>query len=258
MDGITLKRKLKSGQPSAGMWLRLTDPTIADMLGDLGFDWVMFDAEHVAYDVQTLQTLFMALKGSVTLPLVRVHINEPAYIKRMLDIGAGGVLVPQINSAAEAEAAVAACKYPPVGIRGTGPRRPSRYGRQFTEYMATANDQNIVLLMLETAGALNELDQILALPGLDGLIIGPTDLSMSLGCQGDPSQPVVQAAISTIVAKARAAGIPFGTGRPMDDQFEWARRGAQLLAMGDDEMFIQQGAIKALADFKSRVLAKES
>jgi 2-keto-3-deoxy-L-rhamnonate aldolase RhmA len=257
MDGLTLKRKWRAGQPSAGMWLRLTDPTIVDMIGDLGFDWVMFDAEHIAYDLQPLQALFMALKGTPTLPLLRVYDNDPAYIKRVLDIGAAGVLVPQINSAAEAAAAVAACKYPPVGMRGTGPRRPSRYGRNFTEYVNSANEQIIVLVMLEMAGALRELDQILALEGLDGIIIGPTDLSMSLGCNGDPSLPVAKEAISTIVAKATAAGVPFGTGRPMDDQFDWASRGARILAMGDDEMFIQQGALKSLDEFKQRLLPKE-
>ena len=256
MDGITLKRKWKSGQPSAGMWLRLTDPTIVDMIGDLGFDWVMFDAEHIAYDLQPLQNLFMALKGTNTLPLLRVYDNDPAYIKRVLDIGAAGVLVPQINSAAEAAAAVAAVKYPPVGIRGTGPRRPSRYGRDFRAYVDSANDQTIVLVMLEMAGALKDIDQIVALPGLDGLIIGPTDLSMSLGCNGDPSCQVAVDAINTIVAKATAARLPFGTGRPMDDQFEWASRGAQLLAMGDDEMFIQQGAQRSLEAFQQRILGQ--
>ena len=257
MDGITLKSKWKSGKPSPGMWLRLTDPTIADMIGDLGFDWVIFDAEHIAYDLQPLQSLFMALKGTPTLPLLRVYDNDPAYIKRVLDIGAAGVLVPQINSAAEAAAAVAATKYPPVGVRGTGPRRPSRYGQNWGEYLNSANDQTIVLVMLEMAGALKEIDQIVALPGLDGLIIGPTDLSMSLGCNGDPSQPAAVAAIDTIIAKAVAAKLPFGTGRPMDDQFAWASRGAQLLAMGDDEMFIQQGAIRSLQEFKQRILSKE-
>jgi 2-keto-3-deoxy-L-rhamnonate aldolase RhmA len=253
MDGLELKRKWKSGQPSPGMWLRLTDPTIPDLLGDLGFDWLLFDAEHVAYDLQTLQTLFLALKGSATLPLVRVHINEPAYIKRVLDIGAAGVLVPQIASTAEAVAAVAACKYPPAGIRGTGPRRPSRYGRRLAEYLATANEQTIVLVMIETAGALADLDEILSIAGLDGIVIGPVDLAMSLGCNGDSNQAAVQQAIGTIVDKARAAGMPFGTGRPVDDQFEWARRGARLLAMGDDEMFIHQGAVRALDALKERL-----
>ncbi len=250
MDGLSLKRKLRSGQPSPGMWLRLSDPTVADLVSELGFDWVVFDAEHVAYDLQPLQNLLIAFKGSATIPIVRVYVNEPAYIKRIFDIGAGGVLVPQISSAAEAAAAVAACKYPPTRIRGTGPRRPSRYGRQLAHYLANANDQTIVLIMMETVGAMNELDQIVSLPGLDGLVIGPVDLAMSLGCHGDSDQPAVQQAISVIAAKARAAGMPFGTGRPVDDQAEWARRGATLLAMGDDEMFIHQGAVKALEFFK--------
>ena len=253
MNGLTLKRKLRAGQPSPGMWLRLSDPTVSDLLSDLGFDWVVFDAEHAAYDLQPLQNLLIAFKGSATVPIVRVHTNDPAYIKRILDMGAGGVLVPQLSSAAEAAAAVAACKYPPTGIRGTGPRRPSRYGRQLVDYLASANDQTIVLIMMETVGAMNELDQILKIPGLDGLVIGPVDLSMSLGYHGDSDQPAVQQAIGTITAKARAAGMPFGTGRPVDDQAEWARRGATLLAMGDDEMFIQQGAVKALEFFKQEI-----
>ena len=110
--------------------------------------------------------------------------------------------------------------------------------------------------MLEMAGALNEIDQIVALPGLDGIIIGPTDLSMSLGCNGDPTQPAAVQAIDTIIAKAVAARLPFGTGRPMDDQFWWASRGAQLLAMGDDEMFIQQGALRSLEAFQQRIAAQ--
>ncbi|HBY96961.1 MAG TPA: 2-dehydro-3-deoxyglucarate aldolase, partial [Chloroflexi bacterium] len=106
MNAIELKQKWKAGQPSPGIWLRLTDPTIVDLIGDVGFDWAMFDAEHVAYDFQTLQNLFIALKGLPTLPFVRVPSNDLAYIKRVLDIGAAGVLVPQITSGTEAAAAV--------------------------------------------------------------------------------------------------------------------------------------------------------
>jgi 2-keto-3-deoxy-L-rhamnonate aldolase RhmA len=257
MDGLTLKRKWRAGEPSAGMWLRLTDPTVVDMVGDFGFDWVIFDAEQIAYDLQPLQALIMGFKGTGTLPLVRVYDNDAAYIKKVLDMGAAGVLVPQISSAREAEAAIAACKYPPAGIRGTGPRRPSRYGSQYTEYVASANEQTIVMIMFEMASALKEIDKIMALQGLDGIIIGPADLSMTLGLNGDASHPKAVEAINTIVAKANAAGMPFGTGRPMDDQFEWARRGARILAMGDDEMFIQQGALRSLAEFKQKLLPKE-
>jgi 2-keto-3-deoxy-L-rhamnonate aldolase RhmA len=249
MDGQSLKRKLRAGEASPGMWLRLSDPTVAELVGQLGFDWVVFDAEHVAYDLQPLQTILMAFNGSPTLPIIRVYTNDPAFIKRILDMGAGGVLIPQLTSAAEAKAAVAACKYPPAGIRGAGPRRASRYGH-VPDYFTTADAQTVVFIMLETVGAMSELDEILKLPGLDGLVIGPTDLSMGMGFHGDFNHEPVQAALESICAKAKAAGMPFGTGRPADDQSVWARRGATLLPIGDDELFIHRGAQRALEAFK--------
>ena len=249
MDGESLKRKLRAGEASPGMWLRLSDPTVAEMVGQLGFDWVVFDAEHVVIDLQTLQTWLMAFNGSPTLPIIRVYTSEPAFIKRILDMGAGGVLIPQLSSAAEVKAAVAACKYPPAGIRGAGPRRAARYGT-VPNYFANADAQTMVWIMMEMVGAVNELDEILKLPGVDGLVIGPTDLSMGMGFHGDASQPPVQAAIEGICAKAKAAGMPFGSGRPSEDQSVWAKRGATLLALGDDELFIHRGAQRVLDAFK--------
>lgn len=249
MDAIQLKKKWKEGKPSPGLWLRLSDPTVVDLLGDVGFDWVLFDAEHVAFDLQTLQLLFMALKGSPTLPLMRVPGNDLVYIKRVLDIGVAGVLVPQIKTADEVRAAVAACKYPPVGIRGTGPRRPGRYGRFEREYIATANDQTIVMAMIETVDAVRNIDEILAVDGLDAIISGPTDLATTMGLFGDFQQPEVQKAIETVYAKARAAQMPFGDGRPVDNPLEWLERGAQIIAVGDDEWFIRRSAFAAKQDF---------
>ena len=250
MDALTLKRKWKDGQPSAGMWLRLTDPTVAEMVADLGYDWVLFDAEHGAYDLQTLQMMFIAMRRSETAPLVRVPANDPVFIKRVLDCGAAGVLVPQLVSAAEAQAAVAACKYPPDGIRGAGPRRPSDYWQHMREYIASANEHTIAWVMLETRAAVEDIDAILAVPGLDGVIVGPADLANSFGLYADSRQPVVQAAIRTIIEKARAAGTPFGSGNPGDDHFDWMRQGATLIGLADDEMFLRDGATAALEAFK--------
>jgi 2-dehydro-3-deoxyglucarate aldolase len=252
MDGQSLKQKWRDGRTSPGMWLRLTDPLVAEMIGELGFDWVIIDAEHAAYDMQPLQNLLVALHGSGTIPIVRVHTNDPTHIKRVLDIGAGGVLVPQLTSAAEVEAAIAACRYPPTGIRGAGPRRASRFGH-VPNYFATANDQVIVLVMLEMVGAVNELDAILKLPGVDGLVIGPTDLAMGMGLQGNFGHPAVQQAVEAVCVKARAAGIPFGTGMPADDQTVWVKRGATLIPLGDDEYFIHRGAMQALNSFKQNL-----
>jgi 4-hydroxy-2-oxoheptanedioate aldolase len=249
MDAIELKKKWKEGKPTSGMWIRLTDPTVVDLVGDVGFDWVIFDAEHVAFDFQPLQTLFIALKGSPTLPLVRVPWNDPSFIKRVLDIGAAGVLVPQVRSGADVRAAVAACKYPPLGIRGAGPRRPGRYGRLEREHVRVANDQTIVMVMIETINAVRSIDDILAVDGLDAIVFGPLDLATSMGLLGDFEQPQVQEAISAVIAKARASHMPFGDGRALEDPAEWLKRGAQIIIMGDDELFIRRGAFSARERF---------
>jgi 2-keto-3-deoxy-L-rhamnonate aldolase RhmA len=249
MHAIELKRKWASGAPSPGFWVRLTDPTVVELVGEVGYDWVMFDAEHVAFDFQTLQILFIALKGTSTVPLVRVPWNDFVFIKRVLDIGAEGVLVPHIKTSDDARAAVAACKYPPSGIRGAGPRRPGRYGILEREYIAGANDRTIVLLMIETIEAVRNIDDILAVEGVDGIILGPVDLATSMGLYGDFERAEVQQAIDEVIGKARSAAIAFGDGRPSPDQSAWLDRGAQLLPLGDDEMFVRQGAYGALAAF---------
>src|SRR5258706_6010256 len=127
VNSIELKRKWQRGEVSPGLWMRLTDPTVYEMINPIGLDWVLLDAEHSAYDMQTLQTLFIALRDSPSVPLIRVPGNDPIFIKRVLDIGAGCVLVPHVRTEEEVRMAVAACKYAPVGIRCTGTRRPGRY-----------------------------------------------------------------------------------------------------------------------------------
>ena len=252
MNAIELKQKWRARKLSPGMWLRLTDPTILDMIADVGYDWVMIDAEHQAMDLQTLQLLFMALKGSPTLPLVRVPGQDPIYIKQLLDAGAAGVLVPHIKTPNDVRAAVAACKYPPLGIRGAGPRRPGRYGRNQSEYFQSANEQTIVLVMIETKEAVENIDEILAVPGLDSFVIGAVDLSMSMGFLGDAGRPDVQTAVDHLIARAAAVGMPISA--PVtDNPFAWLKRGAQIIGIADDQRFIQQGAYTMLEQFRELV-----
>lgn len=258
MNSIALKQKWQAGEPSPGMWIRLTDPTVVDLVGDVEFDWILFDAEHVAFDFQTLQMLFIALKGTPTVPLVRVPWNDLVFIKRVLDSGAAGVLVPHIKTAADARAAVAACKYPPLGIRGTGPRRPGRYGRLEQEHIAVANEQTIVMAMIETAEAVQNIGDILAVKGLDAIVFGPVDLATSMGFLGDFERPQVKTAIETVIAAAKAVGMPFGIGRALDDPTEWLGLGAQILFVGDDEWFIRRGAFAALANLRQALARKAS
>jgi 2-keto-3-deoxy-L-rhamnonate aldolase RhmA len=250
MNGRELRDKWRAGLPTAGIWMRLSDPTVAEIIGPLGLDWVLVDVEHSALDLQTLQALMIALHDSATVPLVRVPWNDFVFIKRVLDLGAEGVLVPHVGSAEEAEAAVRACKYPPQGNRGTGPRRPSHYGARERQYLAEANERTVALVMIETAAAVRDIDRILAASELDGIVVGPVDLAASMGLLPDFEHPDVEAAIETVIARARAARVPFGTGRSVQDATPWLQRGAQIIPIGDDEAFIQRGVQTALRAFR--------
>jgi len=257
MNSIELKQKWQRGEVSPGMWLRLTDPTVCEMVSSIDFDWVLFDGEHVAFDMQTLQILLMALKTSPAVPLLRVPGSDPIFIKRVLDIGMAGILVPHVRTEEDVRAAVAACKYPPLGIRGTGPRRPSRYGDLEREYLATANDQTIVTVMIETIEAVNNIDKILAVPGLDGFFIGKVDLTASMGLLPDFDDPRVTQAVDTVLTKAKATKVARGSGRAPESGADVAAsvrnffsEGYNVIPVGADESFVKDGARAALHAFR--------
>lgn len=203
----TVKQKLCTGKRVVGAWCQIASPITAEILAEAGFDVIMIDLEHGPGDVLTLLTQIQAMKGNPALPFVRAPWNDFVAIKRILDAGVYGVLVPYVNTAAEAEAAVRACKYPPYGIRGiAGSPRAAGYGQGSMGYLKRANAEVLVMTAVETPEAVANLDEILAVPGLDGIFVGPMDLSTSMGYFADPGQPEVQAAIATIEAKVRAAG----------------------------------------------------
>jgi 2-keto-3-deoxy-L-rhamnonate aldolase RhmA len=202
-----LKQKLLAGQKTAGAWLQIGSPITAEIFSQAGFDWLVIDMEHAPVDFMILVNQMQAMGSGSAVPLVRAPWNDFVTIKRILDAGACGVLVPYVNTRAEAEAAVKACKYPPAGIRGTaGSPRAAGYGQNVNNYLPHANDEILILIATETAEAAENLDDILAVPGLDGIFIGPMDLSTSMGHMGDPSHPEVRAAIDTIEHKTLAAG----------------------------------------------------
>ena len=256
MNAIELKAKWRRGEPSPGMWLSLTDITVAEMIRDVGLDWVAIDTEHTAIDLQSLQNLLIALGDTPT--LARVPSNDPVHIKRVLDMGADGVIVPHIDSAADARLAVASCKYPPQGIRGTGPRRPSRYGLDEKEYLAVANDSTIVVIMIETVGVVEDFDAVLDVEGLDACMIGAVDLSASMGLLPDFDDPRVIATIDRVAAKARAANMPLISGRSPDadesSPFGWKnllRQGLHIIPIASDQGLILAGAREMLALFRA-------
>ncbi len=238
------------------MWMRLTDPAVAEIVDMLGLDWVAIDSEHVAYDLQTLQMLVMLLRDTPT--LIRVPGNDAIHIKRILDLGAAGVIVPHVYSAEEARRAVAATKYPPVGIRGTGPRRPGRYGDMEGEYLASANDVTVATIMVETVGAVEAIDEIVTIPGLDAIMIGAVDLSASMGLLPKFDDPRVTEAIDRVIASAKGAGIARISGRapnPKDPTDAWTlrgllRQGLNAIPITSDESLIKDGVRAALREFR--------
>ena len=207
-----VRQKLKDGKKTAGAFLQIPHGTPAEIFAQAGFDWLIIDMEHAPNDYGTLLSQLQAISGTGTVPFVRPHWNDAVAIKKILDCGAQGVLVPYVNTGEEAALAIAACRYPPLGVRGvSGSNRAARYGMNVRNYLDSANREILVIIAIETREAIDNLDDILAVEGLDGVFIGPMDLSASLGHMGNPSHPEVLAAFAEIEAKVLASDKFLGT-----------------------------------------------
>lgn len=198
----SLKSKLRAKKLTIGSWLTLSEPSIAEIMSKAGFDWIVIDMEHSAITIDRAQDLIRVIELCGVTPLVRVGRNDPLLIKRVMDAGAHGVIVPMINSAAEAEAAVAAVKYPPLGSRGVGLARAQGYGLKFENYKNWLQRESVVIVQIEHRDAAENIDGILGVNGVDGFIIGPYDLSASLGRPGDFSSKAFKAAIGKIMSSS--------------------------------------------------------
>lgn len=177
-----VRRRLAAGEPSIGTWLSLPSPEAAEYVSALGFDWLVVDAEHNPVDIRTLAQMFIAMKGSPVAPMVRIPWNTPEHFKRVLDAGAWGIVVPNVKSRAEAEAAVDAMRYYPQGSRGVGGGRHAlSFDTTAPEYYRQANDEALLVLMIEHADGVEHADEILSTPGVDACFIGPNDMATSMG-----------------------------------------------------------------------------
>jgi 2-keto-3-deoxy-L-rhamnonate aldolase RhmA len=205
-----LKARLASNDFLTGTWLTLLDPAVPELLAGSGFDLFIADGEHGPVATSDLIQMLIATRAAGVPILYRVAANEPVRIMHALDSGASGVVIPQVRTVADVERAVAWCRYPPVGLRGVAPRRASEYGRQASAYMLRANDEVTCCIQIETRQALESLDELLEVPGVDTLLIGPNDLAASLGHTGQITDPAVEDAIAQIVERATAQGIPAG------------------------------------------------
>ena len=217
-------------------------------MGRVGFDFLIIDTEHGAWNIESLQTALMGLTGTNTVPIVRVPWNDQVMIKQVLDVGAEGILAPMVRTVAEAEALVAACRYPPAGRRGLGPRRASNYYRDVQDYLARANDAIFVMPQIEDIATVDDLDAFLAVPGIDAVAIGPNDMSGTAGVFPDRRHPTIEAAVDKICRTGAARGIPvcLGINTPVSEQREWVAKGVRLLTVTSDIELVANGARAAL------------
>ncbi len=195
---VTLKSKLKNDDLTIGSWITLGHPAIAEIMSRAGFDWLTVDMEHSAITFHQAQQLIQVIDLAGGSPLVRVSVNDPNLIKRSMDAGAHGVIVPMVNSQADAEQAVASVRYPPHGRRGVGLSRAQGYGLDFAGYAARNQSDSVVIVQVEHIESVNNLASILSVEGVDGFIIGPYDLSGSLGMPGQFDHPEVIAALAEV------------------------------------------------------------
>ena len=204
------KRALNEGRQQIGLWCTLSSAYAAEVVAGSGFDWLLFDTEHSPSDIETVLGLLQAVSAYDVSPIVRPASNDTVLIKRFLDIGVQTLLIPYVQSAEEARSAVAAIRYAPDGVRGVSAlTRATRFGR-VEGYARRAADELCLLVQIETQQALNELEAIAAVDGVDGVFIGPADLAASLGHVGDQGHPDVKAAIEDAVRRIRACGKPAG------------------------------------------------
>jgi 2-keto-3-deoxy-L-rhamnonate aldolase RhmA len=255
MRDNSVKKKLARNQLTLGTWITIGNPDVAEILAWSGFDWIIFDMEHAPLDISVVENLAQAVSAAPTLPIVRVPWNDPVYVKRALDLGVSGVMIPYVNDKQEALQAVRSAKYPPVGIRGVAPRRASLYGLDWDEYLKKANDQLLVVLQVETVEAVKNVEEILSVDGIDVVFVGPLDLSFSAGHPAKTTHPKVQDLIRKVAEAGESAGVRSGIHSSVEQIGHYADMGFKFIATGGDTDFLLGGAKEAIAA-KDQALGK--
>jgi 4-hydroxy-2-oxoheptanedioate aldolase len=231
-----VRAKLKQGKATIGSFMGLGSPNVAELMARTGLDWLVIETEHNALDYAQVEHILMAISGTDTVPLVRVPSSAPAYIQRALDIGALGVLVPMVKTAEEAESIVRATRYPPHGTRGYGPLRAEAYSLDRRDYLARANDNILVALILETKEAVKNLEAIASVPGIDAIYLGPFDLCFSMGLNPlNLPLPEIDAVVEKLLAVCKAQGTAAGNGAGSpEDVTRMLDQGFTFLGYGPD------------------------
>ncbi|MEE8421535.1 MAG: aldolase/citrate lyase family protein [Dehalococcoidia bacterium] len=242
-------RAWREGGQTVGAWLSVNSALTAEVMAHQDFDWLCIDTQHGLIEYPDAVNMLIAISTTETIPFVRVPWNDPPTIMKYLDAGAYGIIVPLVNNREEAERAVWACRYPPDGGRSSGPARASLYGGE--GYQQWANDEIACIVMIETAEALENLDEIMSTPGVDAAYIGPSDLAYALGMEptGDNNEPEHVATVERIFESAKRHGVAPGmhTGSA-EYTSRWLKMGFQLVTLGADRAFM---AAKAAADLRA-------
>ncbi len=244
----SFKVRLRAGELVVGAQIALADPTVVEILGRAGYDWLVIDTEHSAQTPQTVKAMLQAGVHTEAVVLARPLKLDPDLIRHYLDLGAQGILCPFINTPEQAQLLVDACRYPPAGIRGYGPRRAGVYGFDADEYFSQANDAVICVPIIETQEAIDNIDAIVAIDGIDGVSVGPMDLSIDLGVfQQFDHERYVQA-VDAVRAACRKHGKAMGTGTySLAHAIESRDAGDSLLLAAGDDFALQHGAVAVMS-----------
>lgn len=245
------RKRLQQGELLVGVGVTLTSPEVSELLAEAGFDWLFLDAEHAPLESSALQAMVMAA-GSQAACIIRVPTLGEATIKHALDIGASGVVVPQVHTAEQAALAVQWARYPPLGKRGMGVYRANHYGFQVSEYLQQAAEQSVVVVQAESREAVRNIDAIVQTPGLDAVLIGPYDLSASLGHPGELSHPEFTAAVERITSACQSARLPLGIfAMNTEAARPYIARGYRLILLSVDTVLLGQAARDLLRSARS-------
>ena len=254
----TIKQKLANKEVSIGTWMTMAHPSIAEILAMAGYDWVVVDTEHSAVDVSEVLHMLIAVEHRGAVPLVRLAGIDPVQAKAVLDSGAAGIIVPMVNSKANAELAVSMTKFPPMGKRGVGLARAQGYGVNFDDYVKRNNRDSLLIVQIEHIDGVNNIEEILSVPGIDGTFIGPYDLSLSLGVPGQLSHPLVISAkekvLKATLEKGLAAGLHIVQPATAAEECKAAlKAGYTFIALGADNLFIRDAAFGLYTEVRKSI-----
>ena len=250
---MSLKQKLKNNELTIGSWIMMGTPMSVEVMALAGFEWLVIDIEHTSIGLETVQTLITTIQANNIKALVRVSKNEEVVIKRVLDMGADGIIVPMVSSKEDAMQAVAYAKYPPQGKRGVGLYRASGYGTTFDAYKKWVEEELVIIAQIEHIDAVNNIDEIITVEGIDGTIIGPYDLSGSMGYPGEFEREDVKDAVETVLEQCKAHNVPSGfhvvdtDPKKLNEKIE---AGCTFLAYGIDYFFMRDAAINGMNNIR--------